>query len=76
MPDESAEFQVVDMRRLPSAQPGRLGKHDRLVIWQIDPQTRGVVTVPDETFSEAALQAAVRKDVTERKKWVGRRLKL
>lgn len=67
---------VLSMQRLPSADPQRLGKYDRLFVVEVAAGNTLVVRVPDEGFDEAKLQAAIRAELQERGKWVGRELEL
>ncbi len=69
MPDQA---QIIDVRDIPSTQPGRLGKMDVMVTYQVDPLHVYMVTLHKEEFSEAALQAAMKKDVDEKRKLIGK----
>jgi hypothetical protein len=66
------KFKVVDVRRLPSADPRRMGKYDRLVMLELGPNLRDTVTVADEEFTEAKVKTAVEALMKERGAWVGR----
>lgn len=72
MADETTEFKVIDVRDLPSADPARMGKWDKIIVYEIDPEHRYSVAVPAETFSEDTLRAAVKADMQGRTKWVGK----
>jgi len=70
------KVKVISMQRLPSADPQRLGKHDRLFVVEVAPGNNLVVRVPDEGFDEAKLAAAIKAELQERGKWVGRELEI
>lgn len=76
MPDAPDSFMVLDMQDLPSTDPKRLGKLDRIIVWETEPGVRGVVRLPVEEFTEDTLRAAVRATVEERGKWLRRKLPL
>jgi len=65
-------FKVIKAWRIPSADPNRLGKFDWLVIYQLDPMDRHIVTIPKETPTEGDIKEAVRKDIEERGKFEGK----
>jgi len=67
---------IIDTRDLPATDPGRLGKMDVIVTYQLDAFRTYLVTLPKETFSEERLKEAIKKDMTEREKWVGKELKI
>lgn len=70
------KVKVISMQRLPSADPQRLGKYDRLVVVEVAAGNSIVVRVPDEGFDEEKLKTAVKAELQERGKWVGRELTL
>ena len=74
MPDTPTKFTVIDVRDLPSADTARMGKWDKIVVYEIDPEHRYSVSVPAETFTEDTLRAAVKADMEDRTKWVGKTL--
>jgi len=67
------EVTVLDLHDLPAVDPARLGKTDRLVIYQADATHRYAVRLPLETFTDEALRAAIRADLAQRAKWTGRK---
>lgn len=73
MPDK---VKIISMQRLPSADPQRLGKYDRLFAVEVAPGNSLIVRVPDEGFDESKLAAAIKVELQERGKWVGRELTL
>lgn len=70
------KVKIMSMQRLPSADPQRLGKYDRLFVVQVAAGNSLVVRVPDEGFDQAALQAAIKAELQERGKWVGREIEV
>jgi predicted Abi (CAAX) family protease len=83
MPPEAAPaaqptqtFRVVEYHRVPSPNPQRIGKWDRMVWYETTPGQRYIVLVPDESFTEAALRAAVGADLKERGLWLNKTFQL
>jgi len=68
------ELTIKDVRRLPSANPKRMGKYDRLVVYEVAPGQAYVITAPDEDFTEAKLAEAIKTDLAERGEWVGKKI--
>ena len=69
-------FTVVDVRRMPSPNPQRMGKYDQMVVYELGPGQRFVLSLPAEGFTEETLRAAVKADLAERGKWLNREIKL
>ncbi len=61
-----AEIQIIGWERGFSADPNRQGRFDRYVTYVREDKSVGFVPVPDETFTPAAAQAAIRKAEAER----------
>ena len=61
-----AKVDVLGTERVFSAEPGRQGKMDRLVTYKTEDGTVRYVTVPDETYTLAAAENAIRAAETER----------
>lgn len=72
MSETPTKFTVIDVRDLPSADPARMGKWDKIVVYEVDPEHRYSVAAPAETFSEETLRTAVKADMQGRAKWVGK----
>ncbi|MBA7521497.1 hypothetical protein ES705_13604 [subsurface metagenome] len=66
------KFKVFDTRRVPSAEPERVGKYDMLVMYELDPMRRYIVRIPEEEFNEARMLEAVKKDMAEREQYTGK----
>ncbi len=69
-------FKVIDTRRIPSAEPARIGKLDWLVTYQLDAYRTYMVTVSKDELSEADIKEAVRKDIEAISRWVGQEFTL
>ena len=69
-------FKVIDTRRIPSADPARIGKLDWLVTYQLDAYRTYMVTIAQDELSEADIKEAVRKDIEAIGRWVGQEFTL
>lgn len=58
-----AETKITSVKVVPATTPGRIGKKDRFVFWQLDGGAVFLTVLPDETFSEAALLEDMKKQV-------------
>lgn len=65
-------FKVIDVRRIPSADPGRLGKLDFLVTYQLDAFRTYMVTIAKDDLNEAVIKEAVTKDLQALTAWTGK----
>ena len=73
MPDT---FKVIDTRRIPSAEPNRIGKLDWLVTYQLDPYRTYMVTISVDELTEDIIKDAVRKDIEAVGRWTGQEFSL
>jgi len=64
-------FKVIDTRRIPSADPARIGKLDWLVTYQLDAYRIYMVTIPEDTLTDDIIKEAVSKDIAAIEKWTG-----
>lgn len=69
-------FKITDSRRIPSLEPGRLGKDDMLIIVSVDNGVQFPVRLPAEDYDDEKLKAAVNALLTERGGIVGREIEL
>jgi len=69
-------FKVIDVRRIPSADPARVGKLDFLVTYQLDPLRVYMVTIAQDHLTEQVIKEAVRKDLESMQAWTGKELTL
>ena len=70
------KFKIIDTRRIPSAEPSRVGKLDYLVTYQLDAYRTYMVTIPADELTEDAIREAVRKDLEAMSRFVGKELNL
>ena len=73
MPDT---VKIVTTQKLPSTDPQRMGKYDRLFVVELTPGTNLFVRVPDEDFTKEKLVAAIKAEVAERSEWTGKEITL
>jgi len=66
------KFKVFDIRKVPSADPARIGKDDQLVMYELDPMRRYIVRIPVEEFSEEKMLEAIKADMAERAQYSGK----
>lgn len=66
------KFKIFDVRRVPSAEPERVGKYDQLVMYELDPMRRYIVRIPEEEFSEERMKRAVKEDMAQRELFTGK----
>lgn len=65
-------FKVIDVRRVPSADPARLGKLDHLVTYQLDAYRTYMVTIPKDELTEDVIKTAVAADLEAMQRFVGK----
>ena len=70
------EVKIIDIRKIPSIEPGRFGKFDVMVVYQTPDGNVYTIKIPEESFSEEELKLAIKKDLQERTKWVGKTFRL
>ena len=66
------KFKIFDVRRVPSAEPDRIGKYDQLVMYELDPMRRYIIRGPEEEFSEDRMKQAVKEDIAQREQYTGK----
>jgi len=66
------KFKIFDIRKVPSAEPARVGKYDQLVMYELDPMRRYIVRVPEEEFTEERMIRAVKEDMADRAQYTGK----
>ena len=66
------KFKVFDIRKVPSADPARIGKFDQLVMYELDPMRRYIIRIPEEEFTEERMKEEIKKDMAERDKFTGK----
>ena len=70
------KFKVFDIRRVPSAEPARVGKYDQLVMYELDPMRRYIIRIPEDEFTEDRMIQEIKKDMEERSKFTGKEYEL
>ncbi len=62
-----ATFEIIGSEKTFSAEPGRQGKVDRVVVYRGEDGLTRFTTLPDEGYTLQAAEAAVRKFEAERR---------
>jgi hypothetical protein len=76
MAEEKQIVKVLDTREFPSTDPARVGKLDVIVTYQTDPYRVYMITLPKDDFSEDKLKSAIKKEMAERARLIGKELVL
>jgi len=76
-------FKIVDLTKVPSAEPGRTGLYDVIVTYQDSAGRVRVVTLPSEEFSEKPeeeqmqlIKQAIEREEGTRLKFIGKEITL
>jgi hypothetical protein len=70
------KFKVIDVRRVPSVVPARLGKLDYLVTYQLDPMRVYMVTISQDKLTDEIITNAVREDLKAMQQFTGKEFTL
>lgn len=70
------KFKIFDIRKVPSAEPARVGKYDQLVMYELDPMRRYIVRIPEEEFTEDLMIQKIKEDMEERGRFTGREFEI
>lgn len=70
------EVKIVDVREIPSGDPTRIGRLDVMVTYSIDAFRTYVTVIPKEEFNEETLKERIKKEQTERERWIGKTVKI
>lgn len=73
MPDK---VKIIEVKKLPSTDPTRLGRYDRIFVVEVTPGDNLFVRVPDDDFTEEKLKDAIREQVKERGDWAGKEIEI
>ena len=83
MAEEVKTVKIIDQTIIPSAEPGRVGKKDLIITYQDEAMRIRVVTIPYEKLEGKSdeeqweiIQEAIRAAERERRKFIGREIKL
>jgi len=71
-----AKYKVIDMRKIPSGEPGRVGRLDVVATVQDETGDVEVIVVPAEEFSEERLRQEIKKRFEEKAQWVGKEIEI
>jgi hypothetical protein len=71
-----AAFKITDLKKVPSAEVGRVGKYDYLVIYSLDPFRTYMVVIPKDTITEQDIKEAVRKDLESINQFINKEIQL
>ena len=66
------KFKINDVRRVPSGDPDRIGKFDKMVMYETGAMDRHILTIPEEEFTEERMIRAIKEDIAERGQWAGK----
>ena len=71
---------ILDKREIPSPEPGRVGKLDAYITYQVDPFRTYFVTIPNEKLGQPdedqVITAAIKLDLSERERFAGKTLEV
>lgn len=71
---------IIDKREIPSPDPARVGKLDAYITYQVDPFRTYFVTIPNEKLGkpdeDEVITAAIRTDLAERERFMGKTLEV
>ena len=70
------QAKILDYRKIPSSDPKRMGKYDRMFVVEPEAGVRLVIKVPDEDFTDAKLVDAIRAELVERGTQVNRSIEI
>lgn len=71
-----AKVKVLDYRKIPSAEPKRMGKQDILRVIELEGGNRIAVRTPAEADTPEALKKAISSQLEERGKEIGREIEI
>ena len=74
------EVTILDKREIPSAEPGRVGRMDALITYQLDTFRTYLITLPNEKLGgpdeEEVIRVAIAADLQERERWRDRKIQI
>lgn len=73
---EDITFKIFDVRVVPAVGLGRMGKYDRIVMYEVDPMRRYLVRIPDKGFTEERMIEVVTEDILRRREFEGKEYKI
>ena len=82
-PPPAGRVRILDRTRIPSPEPGRIGKYDEIVTYQDAAMRTYVLSIPGEELETkpedeqlAIIVERIRAQTAERARWVGREVTL
>jgi len=80
-PVPPGKVRIIDRTRIPSPDPGRIGKFDEIITYQDEAMRTYVLTIPAEELEEKPeeeqlkiISERIRAQIAERKRWIGREI--
>ena len=75
-----ATVKILDKREIPSPDPGRVGKLDAYITYQLDTFRTYFVIIPNESLGQAdedrVIATAIKTDLAERERFAGREIEV
>jgi len=82
-PPAPGRVRIIDRVRIPSPEPGRVGKYDELITYQDEAMRTYVLSIPAEDLEGkteeeqlAIITERIRAQIQERRRWVGREIQI
>jgi len=80
-PPPPGKVRIIDRTRIPSPDPGRLGKYDEIITYQDEQLRTYVLTIPAEELEGKTeeeqldiITSRIKAQIAERRRWVGREI--
>jgi len=64
-----ATAKIIDIRDIPSADPGRVGKMDSMIVYQLDAFRTYTTIMPKEDLTEDRIRERIKAEEGERAEW-------
>jgi len=72
--EKKEKVRIIDITRVPSADPKRLGKFDIVIVYMTEDGRTYMVSVPEEEFSEEKLPEIIKADIEKRRRLIGKEI--
>lgn len=69
-----AQVKLLEMRRIPSPDPARVGKFDVLVVYELEDRSQHATLLPEEGLTDQKLAEQIKKEAGERARLIGKTL--
>ena len=80
-PPSPGKVRIIDMVKVPSPDPARIGKFDYLITYLDEAMRAGVITISAEVLDgksdvekERIIAERIRAEISERARWAGREI--